>query len=231
MRGPRSDAARRALGAYAGAPRGDRFHVRFRWWTCPFPAVEREVPLAGRVLEVGCGHGLLSLYLALAAPTRDVLGVDIDADKIALADAAAASPAAAGARARFAVVAPGAFAEGDFDAIVIADVLYLLPDGARLALLDACTGHLAPGGVLVVKETDRRPRWKGALTVAQELVSTRVLRITEGEEVHFAPPSTFAERLAAAGLEVTSRRVDRGYLHPHHLVVARRPSAGTIGGP
>lgn len=231
MRGPTTASARAAVEAFADAPRGDRFHVRFRWWTCPFPALEREVPLSGSILEVGCGHGLLSLYLALASPARDVLGVDIDADKIALAARAAANPAAARAHVRFMTVGPGEFADGAFDAIVIADVLYLLPAAAREALLDACAAHLAPGGVLVLKETDRLPRWKGALTVAQELVSTRLLRITEGEQVEFASPGVFAARLASAGLDVRARRIDAGYLHPHYLIVARRPVTGTLGGP
>jgi hypothetical protein len=77
----------------------------------------------------------------------------------------------------------------------------------------------------VLKEADRRPRWKGALTVAQELVSTRVLRITEGDEVAFAPPDTYADRLRRAGLEVSMRRVDAGYVHPHVLIVATSPGA------
>lgn len=227
MIGTRLDAAgARAIDLYHEAPRGDRFHVRFRWRTCPFPAVEREVPRRGRVLEVGCGHGVLSLYLALQSPQRDVLGVDIDADKILLARAAAAElpkvdVADAGPSVRFETVAPGEFADGSFDAIVIADVLYLLPAAARAALLEACVDHLAPEGVLVVKEADRVPRWKGAITVGQELLATRVLRITEGDEVEFAPPAAFVRQLEARGLHVAQRRVDRGYLHPHVLITAR----------
>lgn len=231
MKGPRSRAARLALDAYAdaGVPRGDRLHVAVRWWTCPFPAVERVVPLHGDVLEIGCGHGLLSLYLAACSPHRRVLGVDIDVDKIALA-----SRAADALRARDDVrvqvecrVADGAVPDGPWDAIVIADVLYLLPVELRHRLLDEAADRLAPGGVLVVKETDRHPRWKGSLTIAQELVSTQVLRITEGETVEFEPPAAFAARLRARGLEVEGHRVDRGYPHPHHLLLARRPHRGS----
>jgi SAM-dependent methyltransferase len=174
------------------------------------------------VLEIGCGHGLVSAYLALAAPGRDVLGVDIDADKIALARAAATHLAPGEARLHFEVVDPDGLPAGPFDAVVVVDVLYLLGERGRAALLDAAVERLAPGGVLVLKETDRLPRWKGALTVAQELVATRVLRITEGDEVAFEAPSVFAERLSRAGLAVHGRRVDRGYPHPHHLLVARR---------
>ena len=224
MRRPTSPSARRALALYDGAPRGDRFHVRFRWWTCPFDAIEAQVPAAGRVLEVGCGHGLLALYLALSGPGRSVTGVDIDEHKITLARQAAERLHPGEADTSFAVVEPDGFAAGDFDAIVIADVLYLLGAQARRALLAQCVEHLAPGGVLLVKETDRVPRWKGTITVAQERLATSVLRITEGDEVSFAPPGEFVAQLRDAGLEVTTERVDRGYVHPHVLIAARAPA-------
>lgn len=221
MQRPSAPAARRAIARYDDAPRGDRFHVRFRWWTCPFAAVEAQVPRAGRVLEVGCGHGLLSLYLALSGPDRVVLGVDIDEHKIALAERAAAGLRPEEAQVSFATVTPDGFAPGRFDAIVIADVLYLLGADARRTLLARCVEHLEPGGVLLVKETDRVPRWKGALTVAQEELATRVLRITEGDQVSFAPPGEFVAQLRDAGLDVSTERVDRGYPHPHVLITAR----------
>lgn len=221
MQRPSAPAARRAIELYDDAPRGDRFHVRFRWWTCPFAAIEAQVPGAGRVLEVGCGHGLLSLYLALSRPDRVVTGVDIDEHKIALATRAAGGLRPGEAQASFATVAPDGFAAGRFDAIVIADVLYLLGADARRTLLARYVEHLEPGGVLLLKETDRVPRWKGALTVAQEELATRVLRITEGDQVSFAPPGEFVAQLREAGLDVTTERVDHGYPHPHVLITAR----------
>lgn len=238
MKPPLSRAARLALDAYpaAGAPRGERFHVSFRWWSCPFPSVERAVPLDGRVLEIGCGHGVLSLYLALCSPRRRVVGVDIDRDKLdlarraaaALADLVAPDPAPS---VTFEHADGGRVPAGPWDAIVIADVLYLLDVDTRHALLDAAVSTLAPGGSLVLKETDRRPRWKRTFTVAQELLATQVLRITEGDTVDFERPEEVVARLRARGLEVVARRIDQGYLHPHHLVVGRRPAPDRTGRP
>jgi len=53
------------------------------------PAIEAEVPRRGRVLDLGCGHGLFSLLLAATSPERQVTGVDVDGDKLGLARRAA----------------------------------------------------------------------------------------------------------------------------------------------
>jgi 2-polyprenyl-3-methyl-5-hydroxy-6-metoxy-1,4-benzoquinol methylase len=210
-----SGAAQRVLGAYAGLGRGDRFHVAVRWRSCPFPEVEAAVPRAGRILDVGCGHGVFSLYLAATSPERAVVGVDVDAAKVVSARQAAD---AAGLPVTFAGSAP----EGPWDAITIVDVLYLLGEAPALALLRELAAQLAPGGVLVVKEIDVRPRWKYGLARAQEIVSTRVTRITEGTGVAFVPPGELEAAMADAGLTVDRVPLGRGSVHPHLLFVGRR---------
>jgi hypothetical protein len=67
------------------------------------------------------------------------------------------------------------------------------------------------------------PRWKFRWNQAQETLSTRVLGITaSGGGLHFVPPATMSGWLDDAGLETTSRPLDRGYPWPHHLLVGRR---------
>lgn len=223
MKAPRSRAARRALALYDDAPRGDRLHTAVRWWTAPFADLELEVPLAGPVLEVGCGHGLLSCYLAVTSTARQVVGVDIDVDKVAVARRAAAHLRPGEADVTFAVT-DGALptVEGGWRSIVVADVLYLLGRPGRDALLAECVDALAPGGLLVVKEIDVVPRWKARVATAQELLATRVLRITEGDEVDFATPAELADTLGSLGCTTLVKRLDHGYPHPHCVVLATR---------
>jgi 2-polyprenyl-3-methyl-5-hydroxy-6-metoxy-1,4-benzoquinol methylase len=213
------DAAWRARAAYAALGRGDRFHVAVRWRSCPFRAVEAQVPASGRVLDVGCGHGLFPLYLAARSPDRQVVGVDVDAAKLVSARRAAE---AASLDVDFAEAPGGELPAGPWDAVTIVDVLYLLGQDRALDLVTRAAAALAPGGVLAVKEIDVRPRWKYELARAQEVVSTRVTRITEGEGVAFVPPEFIVGAMKAAGLTVARHPLDRGSIHPHLLITGRR---------
>jgi 2-polyprenyl-3-methyl-5-hydroxy-6-metoxy-1,4-benzoquinol methylase len=214
------NAAAEAVGAFDAAPRGARLHVRGRWRSCPFVEVEQLVPTRGRVLDLGCGHGVFSLYLGLTSPDRAVTGVDVDIDKVRVGRDAVGRAGVVNVELR--AVEPGWRVTGEWDAITVVDVLYLLgPDEAR-AQLEAAARALAPGGVVVVKEIDTAPRWKYELARVQELVATKVVRITEGDRVTFVPPAEIAEVLTREGLRVEHRPVHRRRLHPHHVVVGRR---------
>ena len=211
---------KRVLSLFQGAPPVVRAHVAVRWATCPFPAVAARLPQAGRILEIGCGHGLLSLYLALGSSDRSLTGIDVDEDKLGAARAAADG---AGLDASFEVASDGELPEGPWDGMAIVDVLYLLSASDQAGLLRACADGLAPGGVLVVKEMALVPRWKLRWNTLQETAAVKILGITEGEELTFLPPAELAAPMVAGGLTVRDRPIHRGYPHPHHLLVGRKP--------
>ena len=213
-------AARAALRQFRTAGPTSRLHTLARWWSAPFPAIEQALPRSGRLLEIGCGHGLFSTYAALAAPERRVHGVDIDPDKIAAAKAASGS---LGDRVSFAVAPSGAVPEGPWDGVVIIDVLYLLPEEEQRRLLLEALATVAPGGVLVVKEMSPKPAWKARWNEVQETLAVKLLHITEGGSFDFVPPARMSAWVRAAGATVREQRLDAGRIHPHHLLVATLP--------
>lgn len=216
-------AGRAALALFAGAPPSVRAHVHVRWWTAPFEPVAAALPSSGRILEIGCGHGLFAAYAALSEPGRTVVGVDIDPEKIRHARAAAAG-AAAGGRLSFTVDASGAVPPGPWDAVAFVDMLYLLPAVEQRRLLAEAVAALAPGGRLVIKEMGTRPRWKVRWNTWQETVSVKVVGITAGSSFDFVAPDVMAGWLHELGLTTSARRLDRGRIHPHHLLIAHNPA-------
>ncbi len=174
----------------------------------------------GRVLDIGCGHGLLAHLSVMADPGIRVVGLDVDRRKI---DAATAATRRLGLtrRAEFAPIG-ASLPEGPFDAVVITDVLYLLDEPTAFRLLDSATGVLAPDGSVVVKEMALDPRWKARWNERQEHAATRVLRFTVGDVAGVHDPERVRDHLEDLGLTVRQRRIDRHYPHPHHLTIATR---------
>lgn len=109
-----------------------------------------NIPQNGRVLDVGCGYGGLSLTLAGLRPDLHILGVDVEAD--ALASAAAAATQSGWANV--------AFEQGDghqlkyednqFDAVLCQTLLIHVRDAQ--AVVRDMTRVLKPGGVFFAAE-------------------------------------------------------------------------------
>ena len=78
--------------------------------------------------------------------------------------------------------------ERDFDTVAILDVLYLVPRAEWMNFSGECRERLRPGGRLLLKEIDTRPRWKFYRSVLQEFVSVKALGITMGNSFQFASP-------------------------------------------
>ena len=206
---------RSVLQGFSALPAAERFHVWARAFSCPMEAVAAQIP-SGKVLEVGCGHGLFSALLA-QDPQRQVKGIDPDPRKIALAGTLATRPGLS-----FALGSIEEEPERDFDAIAILDVLYLVPREQWPGFLRACADRLSPRGRLVVKEVGTEPKWKHRKAYLQEVVMVRALGRTHGSAIEIAPAKFTADLLTGLGFRVAVTDVSKGYTTPHVMFVATR---------
>lgn len=215
--------ARSALDAYRHAGIAARTHTRLRWLAAPLERVAAMLPDRGDVLDLGCGHGLLSVHLALTGPDRRVLGVDVAPRKVDHARAAARAAGIEG-RVRFDVVERGWRPDtaARFDAVVMCDVLYLMDDDAISETVDWATRAVGEDGRIVVKEVSPLPRWKHAVGAVQELVSVRLVGLTAGDHLNADPLTAVRSTLDRAGWRSSTVPLDRGYPYSHAAVVARR---------
>ncbi|HYG05823.1 MAG TPA: bifunctional 2-polyprenyl-6-hydroxyphenol methylase/3-demethylubiquinol 3-O-methyltransferase UbiG [Stenotrophomonas sp.] len=182
-----------------------------RWWDADGPQkplhalnpvrleyVAARLPLAGaRVLDVGCGGGLLSEALArqgaqvtaidlapelikVARLHRLESGVEVDYRVQSIEDLAAEAP-------------------GSFDAITCMEMLEHVPRPG--AILAACATLLKPGGKLFLSTLNRTPAAFAVAIVGAEYLARLLPRGTHHYE-DFIKPSELAAWLREAGLQL-----------------------------
>jgi 2-polyprenyl-3-methyl-5-hydroxy-6-metoxy-1,4-benzoquinol methylase len=130
----------------------EAFYLRTRWRLCPFELVESHVPRRGRVLDFGCGYGMLSNFLALKSPDRRVLGIDLNRERIEVAKRSKGHPEVS-----FQLGDVRDFQGIPFDAVVMTDVLHHISDDKVRVLLRIIRSCLSDNGILVVLDVDRCP--------------------------------------------------------------------------
>jgi len=77
---------------FSAAPLSTRWFIRLRWKLTPYREIAARLPTGGRVLDLGSGHGLLSLALSMGSDKREIIGIDHDQARVRLAERAAARP-------------------------------------------------------------------------------------------------------------------------------------------
>ncbi|TXI47898.1 MAG: bifunctional 2-polyprenyl-6-hydroxyphenol methylase/3-demethylubiquinol 3-O-methyltransferase UbiG [Lysobacter sp.] len=153
-------------------------------------------PLRGaRVLDVGCGGGLLSE--ALAREGADVTAIDLAPDLIKIAKLHRLESGVQVDYRLSAVETLAAEAPGTFDAVTCMEMLEHVPDPA--SVVAACATLLKPGGRLFLSTLNRTPAAFALAIVGAEYVA-RLLPKGTHQYRDFIKPSELAGALRAAGL-------------------------------
>jgi len=160
--------------------------------------VARAAPLKGaRVLDVGCGGGLLAE--SLAGRGADVTGIDLSHSLLTTAELHALEGGVAVRYREISAEALAAEAPGTFDVVSCMEMLEHVPDPA--SVIGALARLVRPGGSVVVSTLNRTPKAFMLASVGAEYV-LRVLPRGTHEYAKFIRPSELGRAARAAGLEV-----------------------------
>ncbi len=160
--------------------------------------VSARVDLQGaKVLDVGCGGGLLSE--ALAREGADVTAIDLAPDLVKVARLHGLE---SGIKVDYRVQPVEQLADEQpaaFDAITCMEMLEHVPDPA--AILAACASLLKPGGRLFVSTLNRTPAAFALAIVGAEYIAQLLPKGTH-QYRDFIKPSELGAWLRAAGLQL-----------------------------
>lgn len=178
--------------------------------------VGQFLPRRGHVLEFGCGFGLFALYFGSAFPDLTIHGVDVDERRIELANRA---------RDRLGLTNV-TFAYGDaatpeihdrIQAGYMLDLLHHLPRTSARALIRQFYDQLPPGGTLIVKDVDTRPRYKMAFTWLLDYV------MTGGERPEYWSSADLTRELRDTGFSVIRYAMIDVMPYPHVCYACVKP--------
>jgi 2-polyprenyl-6-hydroxyphenyl methylase/3-demethylubiquinone-9 3-methyltransferase len=165
--------------------------------------IQSQCPLKGkRVLDVGCGGGILSD--SMARKGAEVVGIDLAAKALRVAQLHALE--ASTPNVQYREISAEALADqepGSFDAVTCMEMLEHVPDPS--SVVRACSRLVKPGGWVFISTINRNAKSFLFAIVGAEYVLNMLPRGTH-EYMKFIRPSELASHCRAAGLEVTGTR-------------------------
>ena len=200
--------------------RGHRLHARWKLANDPAYAATADLlrHSALPLLDIGCGIGLLGQYLQAIGAGSHYIGMDRDAGKIESARAAARHGGFE--RTMQLSCTDIATLPPIHGHVALLDVLHYLPVERQLPLLQAAAMHLAPNGVLVIRNVLREPNWRFHATRLEEFFLCASGWIPGGAQ-HYPTVDELRVPLEAAGLEVRVTSLHGHTPYNSYLIVAR----------
>jgi 2-polyprenyl-3-methyl-5-hydroxy-6-metoxy-1,4-benzoquinol methylase len=174
------------------------------------------LPDEGRILDVGCGFGLFAAYFGQTHPRREIIGIDPNASRIAMAERVARSLGLT--RHSFLTGdVRDAKLEGPFAAVYMLDVMHHIPADAQRAVLERLYDELAPGGVLLMKDITTEPHYQLLFTEALDR-----LMVGLNEPLAYRHHRAWGELLTDIGFRVRIVRVPDVLPYPHVVISATK---------
>lgn len=160
--------------------------------------IDERAPVAGRrILDVGCGGGILAE--ALARRGAQVTGIDLGEAPLAVARLHGIESDVAVDYRRIAAEALAAETPGTFDVVTCLEMLEHVPDPA--AVVRACAALVKPGGHLFFSTINRNPKAFALAIIGAEYLLGLLPRGTH-TYARFIRPAELAAWCRSAGLEV-----------------------------
>ena len=159
----------------------------------------RLIPAQGQITDIGCGFGPLCYMLSLLSEDREILGIDYDEDKIALAQHG-------WLRNEYLQFRHGNALEyplPESDVFILNDMLHYMSYEHQRTLLLKCADRLRSQGMIIIRDGNSANTSKHRLTRFTELLSTRIFNFNRtAGELYFTTETQLREIAVTCGMNV-----------------------------
>lgn len=208
-----------AIDLYKSDGFGEKF-AEIRAWDAPYEPLDKLIRKKSTVLDLGCGDGLLSNFLAISSKQRKIYGIDINKNRIKIA---------------YKGLKNTKFQEGDIlkaktikpDTIILAHVLHHLPNkGEQIKLLTRISKDFKRGNELLILEIDKKPVLKYIFTYLTDAFTVPIIFEKKLFDFNFyyRKSSEWKNILESLGFNVEMKKINKGMPFSHVLIYAKKLS-------
>lgn len=161
-----------------------------REFMLPLKEIDTIAPQKGKIIDLGCGHGIIASYLA-ANPKRSVIGVDLNDKRM---------PKSSLKNLQFIKADIRSYNTKDANTIIISDVMHHLSPEDQNILLKKISATSKKGDVIIVKEIDSSEKLRSRLSRLWDFI------FYPQDNIYYSNSKSFPENLNKLGFHVSLTR-------------------------
>ena len=176
----------------------------------PFSKISCCLPREGKILDLGCGSGLTTLYFATQHPKCHFVGTDVNHVRINLAK----SVSTKFKNVQF--VTQNLFGKNHtkYDVIIAIDLFHHLPAAVQKQFFLDAKNNLTSAGQLIIKEMDTKPRFKYLFNALHDKLAY------PQKPAHYFSSTVLSTLLISAGFNIIKHQDISNIFYSHYLYVA-----------
>ena len=130
----------------------DKTYTKLRYRLCPFEKIENKIPKKARVLDIGCGYGLLTNLIAINSEKREVSGIDLSNKRISIAKKSVGNRN----NINFELKNCSEINLKNYDVVIMSDFLHHINYEKQEKLIKDIYKDLNKGGLLIIQDVDKK---------------------------------------------------------------------------
>lgn len=188
-----------------------RIYAFIRSKILPIKIIDKFIPTKGRILDVGCGYGLTTIYFAQSHKNRIMVGSEINSKRINIARKI--SKNIKNISFKINNLLPK---NQKFDTIIAIDLLHHISTSEKEIFLNECKQSLNTNGLLIIKDVDTKPFLKFLWTYIHDLL------LTKFKPLDFYSSQKMSSLLQRHGFRIIKQQCLKNILYPHIIYICKK---------